>query len=163
NLDQVGNTVVDLGTGSDTLNLTAQSVGVTLIYADNYGADTLSGFNAANGDLIDLTGVSSISTFADVQSRATVVGGNTIIDFGGGTPLTRSALTSLHQSYFVFRSAIPETAGADTLVGTAQADSISGLDGNDRLQGLGGNDTLDGGAGFDRAVYSDATGGVTIN
>src|SRR5262249_56198079 len=84
NLDQVGNTVVDLGTGSDTLNLTAQSVGVTLIYADNYGADTLSGFNAANGDLIDLTGVSSISTFADVQSRATVVGGNTIIDFGGG-------------------------------------------------------------------------------
>ena len=37
-LNQVGNTVVDLGGGSDTLNLTAQSVGVTLVYADNYGA-----------------------------------------------------------------------------------------------------------------------------
>ncbi|WP_128927174.1 beta strand repeat-containing protein [Bradyrhizobium guangxiense] len=54
-------------------------------------------------------------------------------------------------------------AGANVLVGTPEADTLNGLGGNDRLQGLGGNDTLDGGAGFDRAVYSDATGPITVN
>ncbi|MDN5003916.1 VCBS domain-containing protein [Bradyrhizobium sp. GCM10027634] len=55
------------------------------------------------------------------------------------------------------------TAGPDTLVGTSGDDTIQGLAGNDRLQGLGGNDTLDGGVGFDRAIYSDATVGLTFN
>ncbi|MBR1121054.1 FG-GAP repeat protein [Bradyrhizobium lablabi] len=55
------------------------------------------------------------------------------------------------------------TSGNDSLSGTSQVDNIYGLDGNDRLQGLAGNDTLDGGNGFDRAVYADATGSVTVN
>src|SRR6185437_13081676 len=54
-------------------------------------------------------------------------------------------------------------ANNNTLVGTTGVDNIFGLDGNDRLQGLAGNDTLDGGNGFDRAVYTDATGPVTVN
>ena len=54
-------------------------------------------------------------------------------------------------------------ANNNTLVGTAGDDVIQGLAGNDRLQGLAGNDLLDGGTGFDRAVYSDATGGITVN
>jgi Ca2+-binding RTX toxin-like protein len=45
----------------------------------------------------------------------------------------------------------------------ADRDAIFGLDGNDRLQGLAGNDRLDGGNGFDRAIYTDATGPVTVN
>ena len=28
---------------------------------------------------------------------------------------------------------------------------------------MGDNDLLDGGTGFDRAVYTDATGGITVN
>jgi VCBS repeat-containing protein len=55
------------------------------------------------------------------------------------------------------------TAGPDTLVGTAGEDTIQGLAGNDRLQGLAGNDVLDGGPGLDRAVYTDATSGITVN
>ncbi|MBR1125405.1 VCBS repeat-containing protein [Bradyrhizobium lablabi] len=54
------------------------------------------------------------------------------------------------------------TSGNDVLVGTGQADNITALDGNDTLQGLGGNDDLNGGNGFDRAVYSDATGPLSI-
>ncbi|MGY4330970.1 hypothetical protein ACVWWG_005387 [Bradyrhizobium sp. LB7.2] len=54
-------------------------------------------------------------------------------------------------------------AGANVLIGTIETDTIFGFAGNDRLQGLGGNDSLDGGAGFDRAVYADATGSVTVN
>jgi VCBS repeat-containing protein len=55
------------------------------------------------------------------------------------------------------------TAGPDTLVGTAGDDTIQGLAGNDRLQGLAGNDILDGGPGLDRAIYTDATSGITVN
>ncbi len=51
----------------------------------------------------------------------------------------------------------------NSLVGTAGDDVIQGLAGNDRLQGFAGNDTLDGGVGFDRAIYSDATGGITAS
>ena len=54
-------------------------------------------------------------------------------------------------------------ASANTLVGTAGDDAMFGLGGNDKLQGLAGNDTLDGGQGFDRAVYSEATSGITVN
>lgn len=50
----------------------------------------------------------------------------------------------------------------NTLTGTADDDSLSGLGGNDILQGGGGNDLLNGGDGFDRAVFTDATAGVTI-
>ena len=51
----------------------------------------------------------------------------------------------------------------NTLIGTAGVDIIQAFGSNDILQGLGGDDELDGGTGFDRAVYIDATGGVTIN
>jgi Ca2+-binding RTX toxin-like protein len=105
---QVGNltgvTRIDLGSGNDTLNLGAQSFGVTFVYADNDGADVVSGFNDLNGDKIDVGGVSGIFTFADIQSRATLSGGNTVIDFGGGNTLTLNGVTSLQQSDFVFRS-----------------------------------------------------------
>ena len=51
----------------------------------------------------------------------------------------------------------------NNIVGTTEEDTIQALGANDTLQGLAGNDTLDGGTGSDRAVYSDATGGITVN
>ena len=143
-----GQTRVDLGSGNDTLNLGAQTLGITFVYANNDGADTISGFAPGNGDLIDLTGVAGVFTFTDVLSRATSTGGNTVIDFGGGNSLTLLGVTSLQQSEFILPGAINGTPGADVLIGTSQADTIFGLAGNDRLQGLGGNDLLDGGPGF---------------
>jgi Ca2+-binding RTX toxin-like protein len=64
--------------------------------------------------------------------------------------------------------------GNDSLIGTPGNDTLVGNLGNDFLRGLGGNDLLDGGivvdlqsdAGwrdFDRADYSTATSGVTVN
>ncbi|XIA64406.1 tandem-95 repeat protein [Bradyrhizobium sp. TZ2] len=73
------------------------------------------------------------------------------------------------------------TLGNDILTGTAGVDVIEGLDGNDQIDGQGGNDALsggagkdvlsggegddllDGGAGQDRAIYSAATTGITVN
>jgi Ca2+-binding RTX toxin-like protein len=59
---------------------------------------------------------------------------------------------------------ISGTPGADLgLIGTLEEDVITALGGDDILQGLAGNDFLDGGTGNDRAVYTDATGGITVN
>ena len=158
--------------GNDTINglagndsLTGGLGADTFIYANGGGADFIGDFNHGEGDRIDLTAVSGIFSFADVQSRASQQGPNTLIDLGGGNTITLANVIvgNLVAGDFILNNGITGTSGNDMLVGTAQADGIFGLDGNDRLQGLGGNDTLDGGLGFDRAVYSDATGSVTIN
>jgi Ca2+-binding RTX toxin-like protein len=145
-----GNDTLFGGTGADTF-----------VYADGGGADTIMDFNRAEGDKIDLTGVSSILTFADIQFNSSV--GNTVITFSAGNTLTLNGVTSLQQSDFILPGIINGTPNADVLTGTSQVDAIFGLDGNDRLQGLAGNDRLDGGNGFDRAIYTDATGPVTVN
>lgn len=131
--------------GTDTL--TGGNGADTFIYADGGGNDTVTDFNRAEGDTIDVSGVSVIATFADVQSRATVSGGNTVINFGGGNTLTLTGVTSIQQSDFVFRTVINGLSGADVLLGTSHSDAISGLEGNDIIQGLEGNDQIDGGTG----------------
>jgi Ca2+-binding RTX toxin-like protein len=55
------------------------------------------------------------------------------------------------------------TLGNDVLTGTAGADAIDGLDGNDKLVGGAGDDLLYGGGGRDRADYTDATAGITVD
>lgn len=147
--------------GSDTL--TGGNGADTFIYTDGSGADTVTDFSRAQGDTIDVSGVSVIATFADVQSRATVSGGNTVIDFGGGNTLTLTGVTSIQQSDFVFRTVINGLAGADVLLGTSHSDVISGLDGNDIIEGLEGNDQIDGGTGRDVADYSTASGGINVS
>ncbi|RXG85150.1 hypothetical protein EAS61_36810, partial [Bradyrhizobium zhanjiangense] len=156
-----GNDRIDGRGGADTL--TGGNGSDTFVYADGGGADTITDFDRSQGDTIDLTGLSGIFTFADVQSKSTLSAGNTIINFGSGNTLTLIGVTSLQQSDFIFPNATNGTSGSDVLLGTSQADAIYGLAGNDRLQGFGGNDLLDGGADFDRAVYTDATGGISVD
>jgi Ca2+-binding RTX toxin-like protein len=76
-----------------------------------------------------------------------------------------------------FGDTLSGSAGANSIEGRGGNDSISGGDSSDTLTGGGGDDTLDGGAQrllpnpsdtanvsneFDFAIYSDATGGVTV-
>jgi Ca2+-binding RTX toxin-like protein len=120
---QVGNLTgvkVDLGSGNDTLNLGAGSFGVTFVYADNGGADVVSGFNNFNGDKIDLTGVSGVHSLADVQNIAAPNGTDTIITFSPGNTLTLTGIlpADLVDSDFVF-------AGTDAPVITAASLTVS--------------------------------------
>jgi Ca2+-binding RTX toxin-like protein len=155
-----GNDLIDGGGGNDTL---IGGLGTdTFVYATG-GTDTVADFNRAQGDKLDVSGLSAIATFADIQSRTTVSGGNTVINFGGGNSLTLTGVTSIQQSDFVFRTVTNGLSGADLLLGTEHSDSIFGLAGNDILKGFAGNDQLDGGTGRDVADYSDATGGVTVD
>ena len=53
--------------------------------------------------------------------------------------------------------------GSDGLYGGAGADTLNGDAGNDFLNGGAGADVINGGAGTDRAEYSGAAAGVTVN
>ena len=92
-LGSVFNSIVNLGVGDDTLHLSAQSFGVTFVYAENGGADVVSGFNNFNGNKIDLTGVSSVHSLADVQAIASSPNeADTIITFSPGNTLTLTGI-----------------------------------------------------------------------
>src|SRR3954471_4414357 len=158
-----GSDRLDGGGGNDTL--TGGTAADIFVYASGGGADIVTDFSHGQGDRIDVTDVPGIFGLADVQSRATQQGANTVIDFGNGDTLTLQNVTlaALVAGDFIFPNVIVGTPARDTLIGTGRADAIFGLGENDRLQGLGGNDQLDGGTGFDRAIYTDATGAITVN
>jgi Ca2+-binding RTX toxin-like protein len=97
--------------GNDRLNgrggndvLTGGLGGDTFIHSTGGGADTINDFNRGQLDKIDVSGVSGIFGLTDIQSRASTVGGNTVIDFGGGNTITVLGVTasSLVASDFVF-------------------------------------------------------------
>ena len=158
---QGGNDVLDGRGGNDTL--TGGTGADTFVYADNGGADVVTDFNHGQGDQIDLTGVTGISSLADVLAIATQSGVNTVINFGGGNTLTLNNVTATNLTANDFIFAIVGDANDNTIIGTSAKEAIKGLGGNDTLQGLAGNDLLDGGSGIDRALYTDATGPITVN
>jgi Ca2+-binding RTX toxin-like protein/20S proteasome alpha/beta subunit len=104
-----GNDLLDGGTGNDTL---AGGTGSdTFVY--EAGADTVTDFSHAEGDKIDLTSIGGVASLADVMSRGTQVGSNTVFDFGSGNTLTLNNVVenSLGANDFVF--AVPlESAGS---------------------------------------------------
>jgi VCBS repeat-containing protein len=101
---QGGNDLLDGRTGNDTL--TGGGGFDTFVYAS--GADTVTDFSHAQGDRIDLTGVSGIFNLADVSAHATQNGNNTVLDFGNGDTLTLNNVTAsnLVAEDFVFNSAV---------------------------------------------------------
>ncbi|WP_247903982.1 Ig-like domain-containing protein [Bradyrhizobium sp. 131] len=61
-------------------------------------------------------------------------------------------------------SAVVYTVGVPgAILGDAGDNTLTGTAGNDAFQGFGGNDTINGLSGVDRAVYVDATGGITAD
>jgi hypothetical protein len=81
----------DTPAGNDSDPLLGQSDADRFVYTDAYGAVTLEDFFGAAGgrhDLVDLTGVTEINSFADVMSQWSNVGADVVIDFGGGNTLT---------------------------------------------------------------------------
>jgi len=103
---QGGNDTLTGGAGNDTL--TGGGGTDSFVFADGFGFDTITDFNQAQGDKIDLTGVTSVTDFATLQSLATQSGANTFIDFGGGNALTLNNVTlaNLAASNFTFGEAV---------------------------------------------------------
>ncbi|HZO47511.1 MAG TPA: hypothetical protein VFB68_16560 [Xanthobacteraceae bacterium] len=112
-----GNDTLNGGDGNDTLTggadsdlLTGGLNADTFVYANGYGADTITDFNRGQGDKINLAGVSGIFSLADVQAIASLSAGtNTFINFGGGNTLLLSGVTpdTLVASDFIFATSNP--------------------------------------------------------
>jgi len=86
--------------------LFGQSDADQFVYTDAYGADTLEDFFGSAGgqhDLVNLTGVTEINSFADMMSQASQVGADVVIDFGEGNMLTlqNTFIASLQDDFIV--------------------------------------------------------------
>jgi Ca2+-binding RTX toxin-like protein len=58
----------------------------TFVYADNYRADTAGDYQPGI-DAFDLSGVTGLNTYADVQALMSQIGAHVLIDFGAGNTL----------------------------------------------------------------------------
>jgi len=54
-------------------------------------------------------------------------------------------------------------SNVEDIEGSAFGDILTGNSGNNQIQGFGGADRINGGAGFDTAVYLDASSAVNVN
>lgn len=159
---------VTFGGASDTL---VGGAGLDTFVIRNTASQTIRDFDAAGGEVIDLSHLDDLFvSFADVQAAASD-GPSVEIALGGGNALVLNAVTlsELSEDNFVFADAssgpnvINGTANEDTLTGTSDDDIINALASDDTISGLGQNDTVNGGDGFDTVDYSAAAGAVTIN
>ena len=106
------NDTLEGGAGQDTLTggmqddlLTGNAGNDIFVFVDGDGRDTISDFEALNGsERIDLSGVSAITDFADLQGMMSQSGTDVLIDAGGGDTITLAhvALADLDASDFVF-------------------------------------------------------------
>ena len=106
------NNVLDGSGGNDTL--TGGSGADTFVYKDGHGQDTITDFSLAQGDKIDLTGVTGIKAFSDIQARTTQVGANTVITFGLGNTLTLNTITASSLTASAFLNLGSSSLGASS-------------------------------------------------
>ncbi len=125
---------------------------------------SLSGDDAALFDIDSVTGEVRFKASPDYEEPADLDHDNVyglVVHANDGIHDTAKAINISVSNVL----GITLTGGAndDVLPGTHEDDTLIGLAGNDTLQGFAAADFLDGGAGRDRAVYTDATGGINVN
>jgi Ca2+-binding RTX toxin-like protein len=79
-----GHNVLDGRGGDDVLQ--GLGGGDTFVFADGYDTDRVAGYQASI-DQFDLTGVSGLDSYADLQALMNQVGAHVVINFGGGDVL----------------------------------------------------------------------------
>ena len=128
-----GNDILDGGTGNDTLTGGAGSD--TFDYTSGDGADTITDFTASQGDVIDLTTMASVSSLADILSRATQSSANTIVNFGNGDSLTFDNVlkSSLVATDFLFTTPI-ESVGVTKLAQIGSGYTLAAIGGSSSVQ-----------------------------
>ena len=97
-----GNDTLYAATGDDVLI----GGGGDDLFVFGDGDDTITDFTAgaSTDDVIGLAGVTAVNSFQDVQDNASQVGGDTVIDLGGGDSVSLIGvnLVDLHQDDFLF-------------------------------------------------------------
>ena len=108
------NNVIDGGAGSDIL--TGGLGRDTFVYKSNYGADVVADFSIAQGDVVNLAGNASVTSYADLLAHARQTANGTVFDFGSGQTLTLAnvALSALSAANFVGIGA-PDSAATQSV------------------------------------------------
>ncbi len=111
-----GPDLLDGGTGADFLNGGAGDD--RFVYRPGDGADLIFGFAAGAGsdDRINLNAFSNVKSLGDVLARATQVGTDTVINFGGGDTITLRNVqrNNLNADDFTFGATTKDDFGADS-------------------------------------------------
>ncbi len=180
-----GNDRLDGGRGNDDLHGNAGidtfvirvGAGKDRIFTYEQGIDIIE-FGGGPGSFSDLSitinasGDTVITHFNGVTSLIGFTGTLTAADFVFLTPLPNpsgnNVTTNLtagndNVSFGIDNDTVNGLAGNDIIRGGIGDDILNGGDGNDQLFGGLGADHLDGGAGIDRASYTTASSGVTVN
>ena len=138
----IGAGTINLGAGTDTINLTSTSADLNTLGATNasiQGVEAISAATAGSGVTITLSGQTEGFTITGSSGADTITGGSGNDNISGG-------------------------AGADVITGGAGADTLSGGAGNDTFNLANGDfasgESIDGGADADAIVLTNAT---TVN
>ncbi|SUS06671.1 hypothetical protein DF3PB_310012 [uncultured Defluviicoccus sp.] len=156
-----GNDTCDAGTGNDTCNggdgANSMAGGAdvdrfNIELASAAYTDTITDFNVAAGEIIDVSALGSNLALTIIQT-----GADSSFTIGNRTVLMKNVSAStLTTSNFVgvssLKVTVTPTNGAESITGTAGADTIDALGGNDTVSGLGGNDSLIGNSGDDLLI-----------
>jgi Ca2+-binding RTX toxin-like protein len=80
--------VLDGGRGADML--TGGALADRFVFKTRYGDDTIADFDAktANHDMLDLSGLKGMDTFAELKTHMAKQGTSVVIDLGHGDALT---------------------------------------------------------------------------
>ncbi|MBA1157513.1 glycoside hydrolase family 113 [Microvirga mediterraneensis] len=147
-----GNDTLDGGTGNDVMT---GGTGADLFrFAKAGGQDTITDFNATQGDLIDLTGT-GITGIGQLEIGGS--GSNVVIGLGDGTTITLANSTAPQASWFKFDPAPPPSGGGGT---PSSTDGIFTWEGTSLPSYWGGN--LQTAGGLFAMDQVKATGANTI-
>ncbi|MBX9778457.1 MAG: hypothetical protein K2Y71_29130, partial [Xanthobacteraceae bacterium] len=147
-----GNDTLDGGGGSDAIWGGAGDD----VFIYSTGADAIRDFVAGVGgvDEIDLRAVAGITSLADVMARATQVGANTVIDFGGGNTLT---LDNVNKNNLVSGDFLFATAPASGVDLTASGLVLNGTSVSFTINNIGANAA----AGSTTGIYLSTDSAIT--
>ncbi len=157
------NDILRGGTGDDTM--TGGTGADTFVFVEGHGNDTITDFNKAEGDKIDLRCFQAEITWEALSAKiTTVTDANNVVtgvmidlsEWGGGT-ITLDGITSVddvtEDMFDLSGYALGwrfGTEDADTIAGGGGNNIIYGMEGDDTLRGEGGHDSIFGGEGADR-------------
>ena len=147
-----------------TVLFTPGSIGITDPDSSSFSFTVTNVSHGTFQTTTDGTNWANATTFTSADLAANHV---RFVQDGSGTAPTFSiqandgaALNNLSNVFIGTVNFVP-VAGA--ILGDSGDNTLVGTPGNDVFQGFGGNDILEGGDGRDKALYTDAQAGITIN
>jgi hypothetical protein len=94
-----GTSTIVLGSGADTVNLTAGHGAATLIDVGITGTDTVTGF-AQGQDFLHFSGQTTTSRDAVIAAQTHPTANTTVLTFPDNTTMTLIGITNVDQTFF---------------------------------------------------------------